>query len=143
MRKRRWRRSAAKRKHVNRRSLIRKNSLLEPLESRLYLAAIQWSGSGDGITWSNPNNWDLGRAPAPGDDVTLNVPGDAAIQLDAAAGDVRIDSLQSDELLTLAGGSLNVAGSFLFSRDVTLAGAAPAFHFLVAVQQKRYILPIC
>ena len=30
---------------------------VEALESRLYLAAVTWDAGGDGVYWSDANNW--------------------------------------------------------------------------------------
>lgn len=45
---------------------------LEWLESRAMLAAVTWTGAGDGVNWSNLNNWSNVALPTSADDVTIN-----------------------------------------------------------------------
>ncbi len=47
--------------------------MLEPLEERVTPATITWIGAGTNSNWSNPANWDLGRAPLPGDDLVFSI----------------------------------------------------------------------
>jgi hypothetical protein len=47
----------------------------ERLEVRQLLAAVSWTGLGDGQLWSDPNNWSTETMPGPGDDVSINLPG--------------------------------------------------------------------
>src|SRR5215470_85822 len=47
---------------------------LESLEDRVTPSTVNWTGNGDGINWSDPHNWDVGRLPGSADDVTINSP---------------------------------------------------------------------
>ncbi|MRR14092.1 hypothetical protein EG833_01410, partial [archaeon] len=47
-------------------------------------AANNWSGNGDGLYWSNPDNWDLGYVPLSFEDVFI---GFGSIELDTNYSD--------------------------------------------------------
>ncbi|NLF30726.1 MAG: PEP-CTERM sorting domain-containing protein [Planctomycetes bacterium] len=61
-------------------------------------AAIVWNGEGDGVNWSDPNNWDLDRVPNSADTVTLNnstvsvAVADAVMDRFSNGGTVNIDN---------------------------------------------------
>ncbi len=44
---------------------------LDALESRVLLSVVTWTGGGDGLHWSDNNNWDTHAAPINGDDVVV------------------------------------------------------------------------
>lgn len=100
---------------------------IEPLEQRILLAAISWTG-GSGF-WDDTSHWDLGRKPVFGDDVTIagsgitvtvRNAGERANSLNSTANLAMEtgSSLRVDNTSTL-GGSLSMAGGTL-----TLAGAS-------------------
>jgi hypothetical protein len=43
------------------------------LESRRLLAAVSWTGLGDGVNWDSANNWSTHAVPTINDDVTINL----------------------------------------------------------------------
>ena len=68
----RWVARLFKKGHSTRRSQDRPRSLaFETLEDRVTPATIIWTGNGTNNLWSTPNNWDLNRAPAAGDDLVF------------------------------------------------------------------------
>ncbi|MCC7349479.1 MAG: hypothetical protein IT446_02825 [Phycisphaerales bacterium] len=102
-------------------------SSIEPLERRLLLAAISWTG-GSGF-WDDTSQWDLGRKPVFGDDVTI---GGSGITVTVRNANERANSLNAAATLALdngsslfvdatstLGGSLAINGGTL-----TLVGAA-------------------
>src|SRR4051812_37949295 len=54
-------------------------AIVERLEDRAMLSAVTWTGSGDGSSWSDHNNWSTGAVPEASSDVTLNAPSGATI----------------------------------------------------------------
>ena len=45
----------------------------ESLEARRLLAAISWTGQGDGVNWDSAGNWSGNAVPTINDDVTINL----------------------------------------------------------------------
>ncbi|MCA9061538.1 MAG: hypothetical protein KDA96_00685 [Planctomycetaceae bacterium] len=89
---------------------------LESLEVRALLAAITWTGNApeQDSLWHNPANWDLGRAPAAGDDVLIpDLVGDHTIRYSAPQFNpsLSINSLVAHENLELFAGSLTLVGT--------------------------------
>src|SRR4051812_9592781 len=81
----------------------------EMLESRRLLAAVNWTGAGDGVNWTNAANWSGNPAlPGAADDVTINIAANPNISLNGATTQT-IKSLNNAELVTVSGGAtLNV-----------------------------------
>ena len=71
---------------------------IEALEARTMLAAIAWTGLGDGANWSDAANWSDHALPAGGDDVTINVAGNPTVHVDVTA---TIHSLTTFQSLSL------------------------------------------
>jgi hypothetical protein len=94
----------------------------EQLEQRMLLASVTWDGGGDGTSWNDARNWSGDVLPGQGDDVVISVPNAATVQYTAAAGDVSINSLVSDDALVLSGGILNVATTIQVNNTFTISG---------------------
>src|SRR3954470_20986650 len=93
---------------MRRRRIIR--NAIERLEQRRLLAAVAWTGLGDGVNWTDPSNWSSApQLPGPADDVTISVAANPVIQLNSGTQSVR--SLTSNEALTIDGGTLSVAAA--------------------------------
>ncbi len=72
---------------------------------------VNWTGAGDGVSWSDPLNWSGNERPGPSDDVNISVPGsNPTILLNNAAGNVQIQSFNCSEAFSITGGSLTVGG---------------------------------
>jgi hypothetical protein len=106
---------------------------LDRLEPRRLLAAVSWDGGGDGVNWTDANNWSTNALPGPGDDVTIDVAGSPNVRLQAGTQSIR--SLTCAESFELGFGELSLAtastitGPFTFgfgtlsgAGDLTLAG---------------------
>jgi hypothetical protein len=78
-----------------------------------------WINSNGG-NWSNPSNWSADRVPGQYDNVLIDVPGNPTIQYDQ--GTTSINSLVSDDPLSIVGGSLWVANTVQVNNTFTLAG---------------------
>jgi hypothetical protein len=85
---------------------------LEQLEDLTLLStAITWTGLGDHSSWTDPNNWNLHRVPAAGDDVTVtNANGTTAVTYNGSLGTVSVDSLTTSVNFNLLGGALLTTG---------------------------------
>jgi hypothetical protein len=94
---------------------------LELLEDRL-LPAVSWTGSGDGVNWSDPRNWSSGALPTATDDVVINTDPGVTIQYNLF-GNTSIQSLQSANALNFALGSLAIAAPSTVDNVLTLSGA--------------------
>src|SRR5579885_446689 len=93
---------------------------LERLEDRWAPATVNWTGAGDRTSWGDARNWDSLRVPGPGDDVVLNDPSTTAVV--HASGNDAINSLTSQNNLTLSGGTLSVAHASTIGGHFTLTG---------------------
>ncbi|MCX7992430.1 MAG: hypothetical protein N2651_02045, partial [Fimbriimonadales bacterium] len=82
-------------------------------------ATITWTGAGSNNLFTNPNNWDLGRAPGSGDDVRIpNVGSHAEVVVD---GGGFLNSLQSNLPLRVVG-AYSLSTNTTFARDVVIEG---------------------
>jgi hypothetical protein len=94
---------------------------VEALERRLLLAAVSWTGGGDGINWTDPKNWSTNALPGAADDVTINAAGNPTIKI--ASGSQSAHSLtSSDPLNILSGGSLAIGTTVNGTGTLTNAG---------------------
>jgi fibronectin-binding autotransporter adhesin len=84
------------------------------------LMAVSWTGEGDGVNWTDPNNWTGDAVPNSNDNVTINVAGSPTITL--ASGSQSINSLVTSDPIDFTGGTLAVATSVQLSANLTLAG---------------------
>ncbi len=80
---------------------LRRPCRVESLEDRCVLATVLWDGGGDGASWQDPANWDSDLLPTPDDDVVIDVPGDATIDIFSSAGEPIVNSIQSEEFVRL------------------------------------------
>ena len=81
---------------------------------------ITWTGAGDGTTWTQAANWDLGREPTTTDDVVIpDVPGTSVIVITSNAG---AGSLTCAEDLRLTGGNFYVYDDGTIDADFEFLG---------------------
>jgi VCBS repeat-containing protein len=95
------------------------------------LASFSWTGSGDGLSWEDPDNWNLFSLPGEIDDVTINgdfsvnldsthiianllVTGGAQLQLGSAA------DLSVTDVVVTGGSGIDIAGGYLFAGTMTV-----------------------
>jgi hypothetical protein len=93
-------------------------SLLAPVAASAS-SSLQWTGNGDGSTWSNPQNWLPSQVPQNGDSVTI-----APTKTESAPNVSGIPAGMQLQNLTLAdsslsGGAVTVAGNFSWSAKLT------------------------
>src|SRR5438034_1123617 len=101
-----------------RRSSVRKihKPACEALERRRLLAAVNWDGGGDGVTWNDPINWSNNSLPGASDDVSLPAGGLVVL----ATSSVQIGSLVTARPLQVAGVNLAVIGDSALNATTTL-----------------------
>ena len=93
----------------------------EQLETRCMLAAVTWTGLGNGTSWTDTHNWStVTQLPGAGDDVTISISGTPTIQL--ASGIQSINSLVTSNLVKLTGGTLQIGTTAQLGANLTLAG---------------------
>src|SRR5712671_1068747 len=80
-------------------------------------ATIQWDGGGDGVSWSDQQNWAGDRLPNATDDVLVS----SATLIVHSNGADAVHSLKADSPLTLSGGSLSIELG-AETTDFTLSG---------------------
>ena len=102
---------------ISRRQLKKQSRCcLETLENRLFLSAVSWVG-GTG-SWNTPSNWSTNALPQPGDNVTINQPGNIQVSLSGTAS-VNSISITGDSL-ALSNATLSVATTFTNAGSVTV-----------------------
>jgi predicted outer membrane repeat protein len=69
------------------------------------LADVVWTGLGDGINWSDPNNWSDDLVPTQNDDATIPI-GFGQVQVED--GSFMVHSLNSASSILVSGGSLTL-----------------------------------
>src|SRR3954453_17108227 len=106
-----------------RRSLaVRSAAISEALESRRLLAAVAWTGAGDGVNFSSAGNWSTNVVPGAADDVTISIAATPTINVNGSFG---FNSLASDEALSMSGSaSLSLAAASQINAAFSLAGSA-------------------
>ena len=96
--------------------------------------AVTWTGSGDGFTWSDAQNWNIGQVPGANSRVIIGAAGNVNLESEDT-GAIRILELQGqltvDGVLSIAAGGtiagiLNVTGTLELTQTaiVTLTGTA-------------------
>ncbi|HKI32602.1 MAG TPA: hypothetical protein VKA46_12095, partial [Gemmataceae bacterium] len=95
--------------------------ILEPLEDRVAPAAVSWAVGQSGY-WDVGSNWSTGQVPGASDDVIINR-SVANLTITYRQGNDSIHSLQSNEVLDVSGGSLNIAAASAVS-TVAISNAA-------------------
>ena len=94
--------------------------IAEALESRLLLSNVIWTGAAGDKLWTTPGNWSSNPAlPGISDDVTINVAGNATIQVNS--GTQSVNSVTSTDAVSLTGGTLTVAAASQIA-SLSLAG---------------------
>ncbi len=74
------------------------------------LAAANWSGLGGNSLWSNPANWDV--LPLAGNVLSVAIPaGTGTVVFDMAAGTTSLQSLSSQQPISVTGGNLLLGAS--------------------------------
>src|ERR1043165_7069983 len=95
----------------------RRKESFEPLERRGLMAAVNWTGGGDGVTWTDARNWSSNPVlPGAADDVVISLPA-ANPTISLSSGTQSIHSLLSDEAMNLTGGTLSVAAASQIGRE--------------------------
>lgn len=80
---------------------------LDPLEARVLLANVLWTGAGDGTSWDDGANWSTSAVPQPGDDVTIDVAGSPMIV--KSGGSINVNSILSREAMRFGGSQVSLA----------------------------------
>ncbi|HEV3416005.1 MAG TPA: hypothetical protein VG056_04310, partial [Pirellulales bacterium] len=88
------------------------------------LSTVNWTGGGDGVNWSDPNNWSSApNLPGSSDDVVINASG--PLTINHASGNDSINSISSTNSqvsLDLSGGSLAVSANSTIAGSFTNSG---------------------
>lgn len=84
------------------------------------LAASTWSGLGGNNLWSNPANWDV--LPVTGNVLAVTIPaGAGTVVFDASAGTTNLQSLSSQQPVSVTGGNLQL-GTSLSAPNLSQSG---------------------
>lgn len=94
---------------------------VEPLEARIAMSTVHWTGHGDGVTLNSRYNWECNSLPGLGDTAVINVAANPDIVLNS--GSLRVKKLLLSENLKINGGTLEVgAGGTTVAGALTIAG---------------------
>ncbi|MGA2496664.1 MAG: hypothetical protein ABSH20_02925, partial [Tepidisphaeraceae bacterium] len=88
------------------------------MERRVLLASISWISDAGGF-WDDPANWSGGVVPGPGDDVVISRAANPAVTIRTG---VSVDSLDSENGLSLTAGALTVATDSVIAGIFTFSG---------------------
>jgi uncharacterized membrane protein YgdD (TMEM256/DUF423 family) len=95
---------------------------VQTLETRLAPATDTWINPAGG-SWATGSNWDLGHAPAPGDDAVITGLDGGALVTHLAGTDT-IHGLTQNGGLSLTGGSLTVTGTGTVNATLSIKSGA-------------------
>jgi len=94
---------------------------LEPLEARIAMSTVNWTGAGDGFTLNDRFNWQCNHLPGQYDTAVINVAANPEIQLNT--GSFKVKKLLLSENLTVNNGTLEVgSGGTTVSASLSIAG---------------------
>src|SRR5277367_2635504 len=93
---------------------------LESLEDRTMLSQVFWNNPAGG-DWDTASNWSGQHVPTASDDVFIEQPGDITITHSQNTTD-SASSITATDPISLASGTLDVAGNLVDSSTVTLSG---------------------
>ena len=94
---------------------------LEQLEGRTLLS-VNWSGMGDGTSWSEPSNWYGGAVPGVNDDAVIGLSGSNV----AITADVSVQSISvvAGATLSVSGAALSVTASSTIDGGFSMTGGS-------------------
>jgi len=69
---------------------------------------VDWDGGGDGVSWSDPLNWEDDTLPAENDSVSIRAIGQVTVVYDNSAGTTNLRCIDSSESLSVTGGELGI-----------------------------------
>jgi hypothetical protein len=94
---------------------------IDYLEARTLLSNVDWTGKGDGTSWTDPGNWSGDAVPTPSDQVTISLSGNPTIEI--TTGNQAVESVSSSDPISISGGgSLSVAADSTLSGGLTMTG---------------------
>ena len=79
-----------------------------------------WDDGGDGLNWTDPDNWSTDLVPGGGDNVLIAFGGGNTVTL--ASGTQATNQLVTQDTLTVSGGTLDVSGNAGLDATLTLTG---------------------
>ena len=79
-----------------------------------------WDDGGDGLNWTDPDNWSTDLVPGGGDNVLIAFGGGNTVTL--ASGTQATKQLVTQDTLTVSGGTLDVSGNAGLDATLTLTG---------------------
>ncbi len=91
----------------------------ETMEVRILLSAVFWTGTAGDNNWDTPSNWSTDAVPGSSDDVAINVAADVVHPENVVD---TVNSLNSNQPLTISAGTLSVTTTSTTSADLTISG---------------------
>jgi RHS repeat-associated protein len=97
----------------------------EPLEGRMLLSTVNWTGNGDGSSWDDYHNWSTGSVPGSGDDVVISTAAAATVTIQSGdAESVNSLTTAGNDTLAITGGSLAVAADSTIAGPLAMTGGS-------------------
>jgi hypothetical protein len=78
---------------------------------------VSWTGLGDGINWSDPNNWSDNQVPTQFDDAIV---GSGFNTIDVGSGQYSVHTLNAASPIEIITGTLDLNGASAFSDGITI-----------------------
>ncbi len=94
------------------------------------IPTLTWDGGGDGVHWSDANNWNLNVLPTANDPVVISDTAAAAIIVDSAATAKSVTSAEAFNITT--GGTFTLGNASAFNNGFSLTGGTLAGNGTVA-----------
>ena len=88
------------------------------MENRCLLSVVNWTGGGDGTSWTDAANWDGNLLPTLADDVVIDIAGEQTVSI--ADGKQAAHSLIANDVIIVSGGSLQVETTAAVNASLTL-----------------------
>jgi hypothetical protein len=98
-------------------------AVMEAFEARTLMDAVVWDGGAGTSSWHDAANWSrngVDALPQNGDDVTIDVAANPTVTFNT--GTLTLNSLTTNEALTLTGGTLGVTGTADINATLTVQG---------------------
>ena len=83
---------------------------------------VSWDGGGDGVSWFDAANWKGDVLPADGNTVSIQMTGQRTISFNKLFNTVSVQCLDSNQALSVAGGTLEIIESGIVSPVITITG---------------------
>lgn len=83
---------------------------------------LTWDGGGDGVSWFDAANWTGDVLPSDGESVSIQMTGQQTISFNNSSNTTSVRCLDSNQALSVAGGTLVITENGTVSPVITVSG---------------------